>query len=75
MYGTAELFAARLTEVEKLRLRAGTAGAREHLFETIHRYEIDAQNPRAVFDAAVELVQREHREKAARIEFGQTWKF
>lgn len=75
MYNTAELLVNRLTEVEKLMIRAASIGTLDHLFDTHYKNEISALDPRAVFAEAVDLIQDQHRRTAAQDLFGLTWKF
>lgn len=78
MYKTADLFVARLTEVEKIRIRAvNTIDELEHMFQTKHSFEFDLslEKARVEFLKAVDIIRAAFTRQSAETEFGLTWKF
>lgn len=78
MYKTAASFVLRLSEVEKIRIRAvRTIDELEHVFQTRHAFEFDLplDKARAVFMDAVDLIRSAYIAQSAETEFGLTWRF
>ena len=77
MYKTAPLLFARLTEVEKLVIRAASEGTIEWLFHARYKREIVGSEAASlkVFNETIRLIQEDHRAKASADSFGLTWKF
>ena len=78
MFKTAALFVARLSEVEKIRIRSvQTIDELEHVFQTRHAFEFNLplDKARVEFLKAVDLVRAAFIAQSAETEFGLTWKF
>jgi len=78
MFKTAALFVSRLTEVEKIRIRAvQTIDELEHVFLTRHLFEFDlpVEKARVEFLKAVDSIRAAFVAQSAETEFGLTWKF
>lgn len=78
MFKTADLFVARLTEIEKIRIRAvKTIDELEHVFQTKHSFEFDLplENARIEFMKAVDAIRAQFTVGSQGTEFGLTWKF
>ncbi len=78
MFKSAEIFVGRLSEVEKIRLRASATEDRTRwLFDTVHRYEFDLPEDAAwaEFKAALQLVQEKFKADSRQLGFSRTWTF
>lgn len=78
MFKSAKLFVARLTEVEKTRIRAlKTEDGLRWLFFALHRSEIAGSDAAGLklFAEARDLILTEYQTLSASDQFGRTWAF
>lgn len=78
MFTEATTFARRLSEVEKITVRAADTEDRiSHLFSVVHRHEINLDDTagRAMFVEAKRFLDTQFATESANTGFGNTWKF
>lgn len=77
MFKSPEIFVARLTEVEKSRIRGANEDRLDYLFRTAHRPELIGSDKvaRAAFDKACAMIEAAYVEASSSNKFGRTWAF